>query len=187
MMKNIPLLITLVVVCILAGCAGKDEPRKVPETTVQQAAVRATQFKSTLMTSLMEGMLEGPEHAIGVCSVVAPELAEELSVDGVRIGRTSLRLRNPANSPEDWMRPLLEHYTVAGPGAEPRSVWVDDTTVGYVEPLYVGRPCLTCHGETVAESVREQIEELYPDDRSVGFREGDFRGLLWVTIEETGG
>jgi hypothetical protein len=134
------------------------------------------------MATLMEGLVDGPEHAIGACAVRAPELAAEYSRDGIRIGRTSLRLRNPANGPEPWLEPLLEEYQAAGPGAAPKAVWIDDATVGYVEPLYVGKPCLTCHGEVIAEEVRDQIEAEYPRDNSVGFREGDFRGLLWVTL-----
>ena len=46
----------------------------------------------------------------------------------------------------------------------------------------MGEPCLTCHGERVSDAVHEQIAELYPDDRATGFKLGEFRGLLWVTI-----
>lgn len=187
MTNRTPLTLLLALVCLLPGCAGEEASREIPQATVQQAAGLAAEFKSALMAALKEGMADGPGQAIGVCSIQAPELAAEMSVDGVRIGRTALRLRNPVNSPEVWMLPLLEDYHATGPGAEPRSVRIDDATVGYVEPLYVGKPCLACHGETIAEEIKGQIAELYPDDRSVGFREGDFRGLLWVTIEESGG
>ena len=187
MMNRIPLILLLALLCLLPGCAGQDAPREIPEAAVQQAAGLAADFKSNLMAILKEGLADGPEQAIGACSIQAPELAAEMSVDGVRIGRSALRLRNPVNAPEPWLTPLLEDYRAAGPGAAPRSVWIDDATIGYVEPLYIGKPCLACHGETIAEEVQGQIAELYPDDRSIGFREGDFRGLLWVTIERGGG
>lgn len=182
MMKRQSLPVLIVLASVLTGCAGQDSPAPVPPEKVLQASNLAQGFKTALMAALKDGLADGPEQAIGACSILAPELAAEYSRDGVRIGRTSLRLRNPANAPEPWMEPLLRDYLGTGPGAEPRSVRIDEDTIGYVEPLYVGKPCLACHGDPIAEPVREQIAEMYPRDDSVGFREGDFRGLLWVTI-----
>jgi hypothetical protein len=186
MMQRQSLAALLSLACLLTGCAGQDSSPEIQQETVLQASNLAAGFKATLMATLMEGLADGPKQAIGACAVRAPELAAEYSRDGIRIGRTALRLRNPANAPEPWLEPLLEEYLAAGPGAGPQAVRIDASTVGYVEPLYVGRPCLTCHGEIIAEEVRDQIEAAYPEDDSVGFREGDFRGLLWVTINEDG-
>jgi len=174
--------VLLALACLLPGCTGQDAPPQIPEATVQQAARLATEFKAALMAALKEGLADGPQHAIGACSIRAPELAEELSVDGVRIGRTALRLRNLDNAPEPWLEQLLQEYVTAGTGGEPRSVRIDAASIGYVEPLYIGEPCLACHGERVSDAVSEQIAELYPDDRATGFKLGEFRGLLWVAI-----
>ena len=181
-MQRQSLIVLLSLACLLAGCGGPGHPGEIPDETITEAADLAARFKSTLMAALKEGLADGPAQAIGACSIQAPELAAELSVGGVRIGRTSLRLRNPVNAPEPWLEPLLKEYLASGPGSEPRAVRIDDSTVGYVEPLYVAKPCLTCHGEVIAEEVRQQIVEMYPEDDSVGFQEGDFRGLLWVTL-----
>jgi hypothetical protein len=54
--------------------------------------------------------------------------------------------------------------------------------VGYVEPIEVQPLCLACHGEALAEPVRARLEALYPHDRAVGFRAGDFRGLFWAEL-----
>ena len=186
MMQGQSLTVLLSLACLLAGCAGQDESAAIPQEEVLQASNLAAGFKATLMATLMEGLVDGPEHAIGACAVRAPELAAEYSTDGVRIGRTSHRLRNPANAPEPWLEPLLQKYMDTGPGSESLAVRIDASTVGYVEPLYVGKPCLACHGEIIGEEVRDQIEAAYPQDDSVGFREGDFRGLLWVTIRSDG-
>jgi hypothetical protein len=182
MMQKPALALLLALTTVFTGCTRQDSRSEIPEEKILQASNLAAGFKATLMATLMEGLADGPEHAIGACAVRAPELAAEYSRDGVRIGRTSLRLRNPANGPEPWLEPLLREYEATGPGAAPKSVRIDESTIGYVEPLYVAKPCLTCHGETIADEVREQIEAEYPQDESVGFREGDFRGLLWVTL-----
>ena len=182
MMQKQSLAVLISMTCLLTGCAAQDRPPAIPQEKILQASNLALGFKSALMAALKEGLADGPQQAIGACSILAPELAAEYSRDGVRIGRTALRLRNPANAPEPWLEDLLEEYLAAGPAAEPRAVRIDASTIGYVEPLYVGQPCLACHGEVIAEKVREQIAGMYPDDDSVGFREGDFRGLLWVTL-----
>lgn len=137
-------------------------------------------FKKKLMGALSEGLVDGPEAAIVVCQVVAPKIAEEVGSAGVELGRTSHKLRNERNAPRDWMLPLLEVY-VAMPGkAEPEMVKLKDGGVGYVEPVFVKRMCLACHGSALSPGVVSLIDEYYPRDRARDFKEGDFRGLFWV-------
>ena len=179
---------------LLTACGGDQAPAPlpapdeqaapIPAETVQQARDLAAGFKSTLKGALMAGLADGPVQAMGACSIQAPELIAELSDDGVRIGRTSKHLRNPANAPAPWLAPLLEKYEGSAPGAEPRAVRIDATTVGYVEPLYVGKPCLTCHGSAIPDAVQEEITRLYPEDQATGLVEGGFRGLVWVEIAQ---
>lgn len=103
-----------------------------------------------------------------------------MSRDGVRMGRTSHRLRNPANSSPEWVTPLLNAYLDNAADREPHSVKLSDARLGYVEPILLQPLCLTCHGETLASDITARIDELYPDDRATGFEVGDFRGLFWV-------
>jgi len=35
----------------------------------------------------------------------------------------------------------------------------------------------------VAHEVLDEIRALYPDDEATGFRDGEFRGVVWVEIE----
>jgi hypothetical protein len=53
---------------------------------------------------------------------------------------------------------------------------------GYVEPIVMQPLCVTCHGEEIAEPLRQRIAELYPEDRATGFRVGELRGLFWVEL-----
>jgi hypothetical protein len=123
-------------------------------------------FKSALQSALREGLAEeGPVHAIGV-----------------RVGRTSHRLRNPRNAPEPWMEPLLAHYLEDPEARAPRTVSLEGGRAGYVEPIFVQAPCLACHGESLAPGVAERLAELYPEDRATGFAIGDFRGLFWAQL-----
>jgi hypothetical protein len=125
---------------------------------------------------------EVAQAAIHVCREQAPEIAVQLSVDGVRMGRTSHKTRNPANAPEPWVEPLLAAYLENPEDSKPRAVYVDASTVGYVEPIYVMSFCLSCHGPSIDPALLAEIQSVYPEDRATGFKAQDLRGLFWVTL-----
>ena len=132
------------------------------------------------MQALSSGMQEGPAAAIEVCSEVAPGIASSLSVDGVRMGRSSHKLRNPANVPPEWLEPLIAAYASGTGEMQPQTVALGDGRSGYAEPIRVQPLCLTCHGTELDPGIAAQIAENYPADEATGFSEGDFRGVFWV-------
>jgi hypothetical protein len=119
---------------------------------------------------------------MGACQLEAPEIAAALSQDGVRVGRTSHRLRNPSNSSPDWVSPILDSFLANPSGRAPKSVRLPNGRSGYVEPIFIQPLCLTCHGTDISPPVAARISELYPDDEAVGFEVGDLRGVFWVEL-----
>lgn len=167
---------------VLAACAEPPAETAVAETVdpgVRGAELLAP-FKSDLKQALMSGMQEGPAAAIEVCSELAPGIAASLSVDGVQMGRSSHKLRNPGNAAPDWLVPLIDGYASGQDELLPRSVTLGDGRTGYAEPIIVQPVCLTCHGAEIDDAVAAQIAALYPADRATGFATGDFRGVFWV-------
>jgi hypothetical protein len=171
--------------CALAALACAQEEPPGPEWLARGAAA-VLPFKKRLQQELSKALAQGPEHAIDVCRVRAPELAREAGSDLLEIGRTSHRLRNPANAPREWMKPLLAEAVAEGIGADARVVRLDSGRIGYVEPIFVLPPCLACHGEPIAPPVAARLRELYPDDRATGFRVGELRGLFWAELSGDG-
>ena len=137
-------------------------------------------FKKNLQQALKAGLAESPAEAIQGCSVKAPDIADALSVDGVRVGRSSHKLRNPDNEAPDWVRPVMQAYLDDPSSRSPHAVELDGNRRGYVEPIIVQPLCLTCHGSALAADIRTQIDQLYPDDRATGFEPGDLRGVFWL-------
>jgi hypothetical protein len=158
-------------------------PAKEAATPAEDASAKGAEllapFKLSLMQAFSSGMQQGPVSAIGVCRDEAPGIAASLSVDGVRMGRSSHKLRNPENAPSDWLVPVLESY-VSGDSEGPQLVELADGRHGYAEPIMVQGMCLVCHGSNIEPGVAASTAELYPDDQATGFAEGDFRGVFWV-------
>ncbi len=144
-----------------------------------QGAALLAPFKQDLKSALMKGMESGPVAAISACSTEAPLIAGGLSVDGVSMGRSSHKLRNPGNVAPDWAVPFVQAY-VAGTQAGPATVELAADRFGYVEAITMQPMCLNCHGEALHPDVASRISELYPEDQATGFSEGDFRGVFWV-------
>ena len=68
-----------------------------------EARAQTKAFAQGLKETLMQGMKsEGPLAAIRLCNTEAPEIAAAHSKDGWEVGRTSEKLRNPNNAPDEW-------------------------------------------------------------------------------------
>jgi hypothetical protein len=169
---------------VVLGCGGNEIDRA---TWTERGETTLDPFKERLMDALTHGLEDGPEAASEVCQLLAPEIAQETGSPDVRVGRTSHRLRNPRNAPSEWMQPLLDGYLGTPGKTEPEVVQLEDGGVGYVEPIYVKRMCLACHGSALSPSVASRIDEHYPRDEARGFKEGELRGLFWVEFRESEG
>ena len=164
----------------LAACFASTN-----ESDLARGAALLAPFKQELQGALRAGLAQGPVEAIGACQLRAPEIAKALSRDGVRLGRSSHRLRNPANAPSDWLAPILDSYVESPSDRSPRLVELPDHRRGYAEPILLQPLCLTCHGADLAPAVASRISELYPEDRAVDFQVGDLRGVFWVEFPAT--
>ncbi len=103
-------------------------------------------------------------------------------VPGVRVGRTSARLRNPRNAPPEWARSTVA-ATDGRKAADVPSVAVDlGDRVGLLRPIEIRRRCLACHAarEALSAGTREWLARAYPQDRALGYELGDLRGYWWA-------
>ncbi|MGD8375331.1 MAG: DUF3365 domain-containing protein [Acidobacteriota bacterium] len=158
---------------------------------LDRARVAADTLGSRLMSTLMRELQQGgPAGAVQVCSEQAQAIAEDLSRDGLTVRRVTLRPRNPKDAPDPYEEVKLLDLEAARAGGEmPPELYEEVTLEGvhqlrYLRPLTIRRPCLGCHGdpEELAPGVREMLQELYPEDRALGYAEGDLRGAISVTV-----
>ena len=194
-MKKLNVLIAILVSLLFVTSACRDsvedtgtvwtvvaEGDMTPEQTVQRdkaLAGRDAMF-AALKGRLMEVMgADGPVAAISVCSKEAPQIAERISQEhGLKIGRTSFRLRNAHNVPPSWATQLVAERV-----AEPRYL-TQGGKLAALLPIRMQAPCLMCHAaaDTIPPPVKDAIAKHYPEDQATGFEEGDLRGWFHVEV-----
>ncbi len=168
---------------------GAEPPSTLPWLDSSRGLTQqfATELKGELTRAMQQG---GPAVAIDVCRKRAPEIARRLSDEsGARVGRTALKVRNPANAPDGLQRAVLEQFSTelaSGKFSPPLEAAFEINRGGAVERRYMRAiptegVCLACHGETLAPAIATAIREAYPSDQATGFREGDLRGAFSVT------
>jgi hypothetical protein len=158
------------------------------EQYVNESRSLVQEFSESLKRELQRGMKAGgPVYAIGVCNVNAPQISAELaSKSDWDVGRTSLRIRNPGNSPDDWERHTLETFEERLlSGEQPTDIEYyevvqqnGDKVFRYMKAIPTAEMCESCHGSALDESVKERLRDLYPMDRARGYRAGDIRGAF---------
>lgn len=185
---------SLLCAALLTGCDGSVEPS---EADLANARAATQEFGTELKGHLVAAIkVSGPEGAIGVCKSAAPAVAEDVSGrHGFSIARTSLKVRNPDNAPDEWERKVLEDFVArneAGEDATKMESWTvtEDKASGvqvmrYMKAIPTQEVCTLCHGTAISEPVREALATDYPDDRATGFEVGDIRGAFTVKMALT--
>lgn len=177
---------------LLTLACAKPAPAPTADPAADQAALQRAQaatgelgkaLKSELQAAVAEG---GPVAGVNVCADRAQEITASLNQEGVSVGRSSVRLRNPANQGPQWVTTWLGEHG-SQPAAEVEAgTWVEDTPEGRVarviQPLPTGAMCVACHGapETIPADIQAILGERYPGDQATGFAPGDLRGVIWA-------
>jgi hypothetical protein len=184
MRRNLPVLLLLAAVPLAAVAQTAGDP-------ASEARALSARLQQLLQTELFAAMKDGgPLKAIEVCRSRAPILAADLSKDsGWKLGRTAIRVRNPANAPDAWERKTLEEFGARlAKGEDPASVEKSEVvevagrkTFRYMKAIRTAEPCLGCHGPALKPELAAKVKEFYPDDRATGFAAGELRGAFTVS------
>jgi len=189
-MRDIKTLILTAVALVFFSvsiAAGNSEE----ERAMQIGRTAAEKLASTLQSELMAAMKRGgPSAAVEVCSTKAQVLTEQvnhdLSTQGIIVKRTTLKLRNPLNAPDEFETSILKEFAEMKSNNEqikPRVIIVDGN-YRFVSPIFVRGLCTRCHGaeDKLDPSVKAILAERYPQDKAVDYKVGDLRGIVSVVI-----
>ena len=155
------LILSAFIVAVLTGCGQKADQGAKPsaratqdELLLQRASERLiADFSKELKTELLSALNRGgPVEAVEVCHTLAPQIAAGYSGEGVSIAE-----------------------------------WSDDDSgkvYQFYKPIRIMELCTRCHGDRAAfgPELAEILKEKYPDDKAVGYRPGELRGMFVVSI-----
>ncbi len=153
----------------------------------QEAPKVAESLKKNLMGNLQRELKEnGTLKAIDFCHTEVTKLGSKTNQEfkgKYQFGRTSHKIRNSKNEPQDWILPYLEKFQNKKQTDEGTASFYHKTKQGeliYVEPLWTAPMCLQCHGDNISKNVKTELLKRYPTDKAQNFKVGDFRGFIWV-------
>jgi hypothetical protein len=183
----------LISTSLLALAANATEPAATADAQIADAqiseartAVNALQaeLQTALQTALRDG---GPIAAIEVCQLQALPITASIGEEQkLHIRRTALKLRNPANAPDEWEAQQLADFAARAERGESlaamETVSRESGEFRYMKAIPTGAACTACHGTQIAEPLETALNERYPDDQATGFEAGDLRGAFSVRI-----
>lgn len=189
-----PMAVLVLLPVLVSGC--RQEPPEIqPEewTRVTEMAEPAASALLRTLVGRLTGAVEegGVVHAMEFCSTEAIPLTRMVQADlegNLSLKRTSFRYRNPENAPDQAEEEALRYFEEAlRSGGSPPSSYVQRVSEGeyrYYQPLFVGEFCLQCHGdpEVMDPGVRDALGERYPGDLATGYRAGELRGVVRVSL-----
>lgn len=190
-MKKLVLL-TLCVASLTANPyeTNQEELASVVKTGQEVSAVLLNTLGKNLQQHMKE---EGPLGAAEFCATKAYALTAD--VDGqfgkdVQVKRISLKERNPANQAEGAEKVVLqslENLQKSGVLLPEYLVErVNKETYRYYKPLTINKEvCLKCHGDLGENPKLAQfLAKTYPNDKATGYKFGDLRGAIVVTVKK---
>lgn len=187
---------------LLSACQQRDHRRTDAQQTLPDSLYLAyiakgkqivRQSFAALSTRLQQAIVaHGSDSALAFCSVHALPITDSLSHQfQATISRTASRYRNRENAPDQSDQLILNHFSKLQLeiGNLPDTLLVNARgEYVYLAPIVTLPACLQCHGAPESE-IKPQtlalIQSLYPEDRAIGFREGELRGLWKVKFIDT--
>lgn len=147
----------------------------------------AKDLKAELTSAISKG---GPVQGLEVCHLRARPIAENIALASEwQIRRTSLKVRNERNTPNEWESTILNQFQLRQAAKEDITTMeysTLDTVNGqsvfrYMQAIPTSGLCLACHGSNIEGEVSNKIQALYPNDQAIGFSIGDIRGAFVLT------
>jgi hypothetical protein len=186
----------LISASLLALTANATEPAatadaQITDAQISKARTAVNALQTELQTALQNAMRDGgPIAAIEVCQLQALPITASISEQqNLHIRRTALKLRNPANSPDDWEAQQLADFAARAERGESLATMEtasrESGEFRYMKAIPTGDICIGCHGTQISEPLANALKERYPADQATGFAAGDLRGAFSVRIPIT--
>ena len=142
----------------------------------------AEQTKKNLVGNLTKQISEnGAEKALEFCNVNAIPLTQKLEAEnGVMVKRVSDKNRNPDNAANETELKIIEQFKTQLAKNEELKATMENGV--FYAPITTNAMCLQCHGseKEMKPEVLAKIKSFYPNDKALGYKENELRGLMVI-------
>ena len=185
MFKNLVMVVISTSVIFNSALFAQDSEK----TETQYAQEITKTLLQTLGKNLkMHMKKEGPLGAAKFCTLEALNITESVNVkygEKVDVKRISLKYRNPVNKPTQEEAKVLEKLEQLKLEGKLPKIYVQKNEKAnvYYKPLVIKKNvCLKCHGNIAKLELKAYLSTTYVDDKALGYKMGDLRGAIVVTI-----
>ena len=184
--------INLLILILIISCGENNQEVQITENQKKEMRENASDFMVQLKNILIKQIKsEGTLSAVAVCSDTAQVLTNNFGLKkGVYIKRVSFKNRNKHSVPDEFEARILKEFEQIKKEGKLNSdtehfeiiIENDYQYLRYMKPIKIGAACLKCHGneEKISTEVKELIVKKYPDDKAVGYKNGDLRGAVSI-------
>lgn len=186
---------TFIISTLLVSSAMASDNNTTQPLSVKHEGVKYIKMLgSALKTELKAHMKKDPSglDALAFCTGSADKITKEINQKlptYAKVRRTALKVRNDSvNKPDATDEKVMKAYeaSIAEKTFTPKDIKVvkeGDVTRVY-KPLITKKVCLKCHGSNLNPKITDALSSAYNNDKAVGFKEGDLRGVIVAEIKK---
>ena len=195
MNRTICLLVVSLIIINLLGCAHPPVVESVQSGELRESAQSFIKDLNTEVKGRLGKAIKNSGYSGAVIMAnkqggyaIANEMMKQN--EGLIIRRVSFKNRNPNNIPDAYESRILHLIEKDYANGTLKGYYEDFATTSgekaykYMEPIIIKELCLHCHDtkDAIDPEVLVQIKKLYPNDKAMGYKTGDLRGAIFVTL-----
>jgi len=179
---------TLLISATMAADMNATEPLNVKQEGIKYIKM----LGGALKTELKAHMQKDPTglEALAFCTGSADNITKEVNTklpSYAKVRRTALKVRNASvNKPDATDEKVMQTYqaSIADKTFSPKDIKVveEGNVTRVYKPLVTKSVCLKCHGSNLNPKISDALKSAYPDDKAIGFKEGELRGVIVAEI-----
>ena len=186
-MRKLNSIIAVLVIVFLSACNNHNALTEEDKTAlISLGDSIAIETQNVLLQNVAEAIQKGgTDYAVEFCNVNALQITDSVAQKyKTYIQRLSNKNRNPANVISSQMDSLAWQKIKSD-----KTDFVTQDEKGevyYYKPILLAMPtCVKCHGgkEDISRSTQKLIAEKYPNDKAIGYKIGDLRGMWKVQLK----
>lgn len=180
---------TLLLVLTIVSCQQTTHNEKEISALKNDADSIATVSQNVLLQNVAAAIQKGgTEYAVDFCHVKAIPITDSLSKEvRMSIQRISDKNRNPENNLDtETDRSVFDEFKKKQELVD--TLFKAKSQYVYYKRINLAMPtCMKCHGNPttdIEEKTLQKIQSLYPNDKAIGYKLNDFRGLWKIEINK---